>query len=197
MIPIIEIGKVLVSADIITERFCCDIEKCKGECCVSGDAGAPVTLDEIVAIEGILDDVWSELTASAQTIIDRQGVAYIDREGDLVTSIVAGKDCVFTNHHDGCCFCTLEQAYRQGKTTFCKPVSCALYPIREVKIGSGVGLNYHRWDVCQTAVAEGQRRDIPLYHFLKEPLIRRFGDEWYNQLCTIADELKKHYHAMD
>ncbi len=188
--PILEIDSVLISSEILTERFCCDYEKCKGICCVEGDAGAPVTLDEVAAIEDALDTVWPELPASAQSIIDRQGVAYTDQEGDLVTSIVRGKECVFAKNEDSCWLCTLEKAYRNGKTKFCKPISCALYPIREKRFSNGlVGLNYNRWEVCKDAIAKGKALDLPLYQFLKEPLIRRFGEVWYNELCTIAEEL--------
>ena len=111
---ILDIDNVLITTDIFTEMFCCDLDACKGECCVEGDAGAPVTLDEIGQIEDAIDEVWGELSASAQSVIDRQGVAYTDRDGDLVTSIVGGKDCVFTCHSNGCCYCALEKAYREG-----------------------------------------------------------------------------------
>ena len=182
-----QIDNVLISTEIITEKFCCDLDACKGECCVEGDAGAPVTLDEVAAIEDAVDSVWDSLNASAQTIIDKQGVAYTDQEGDLVTSIVGGKDCVFTYHENGCCFCALEKAYRAGKTKFCKPISCALYPIREVHLKNGlVDLNYHRWDVCKEAVKKGRELDIPIYKFLKDPLVRRFGEEWYKMLEECA-----------
>lgn len=189
---IIDIDGVLVSSDIFTERFCCDLDACKGECCVEGDAGAPVTMDEVAGIEDALETVWPSLTASAQAVIDRQGVAYTDEEGDLVTSIVGGKDCVFTCHEGGCCFCALEKAYRAGRIRFCKPVSCALYPIREVALGNGtVGLNYHRWNVCRAAVAKGRELDLPVYKFLKEPLTRRFGAEWYAMVEDAAAELRR------
>ncbi|MDD6112613.1 MAG: DUF3109 family protein [Prevotellaceae bacterium] len=185
-----QIDNVLITTEILTERFCCDLDACKGECCVEGDAGAPVTLDEVAAIEDSLDVVWDELSASAQAIIDKQGVAYTDEEGDLVTSIVGGKDCVFTCHDNGCCFCALEKAYRAGKARFCKPISCALYPIREVSLSNGlIGLNYHRWNVCQEAVKKGKELDLPIYKFLKEPLVRRFGSEWYEMLEAAAEEL--------
>ena len=201
--PIIDVAGVLVSSDIITERFCCDLEQCKGACCVEGDAGAPVTLDEIGEIEDALDVVWEDMTASAQAVVDRQGVAYTDREGELVTSIVGGKDCVFTYYDDleitnsqhsstitHCCLCALEKAYRAGISKFCKPISCALYPIREKRFSSGlIGLNYHRWSVCECARKKGKSLDLPIYRFLKEPLIRRFGKEWYAELETIVKEL--------
>ena len=182
-----QIDNVLVTTDILTEKFCCDLDACKGQCCVEGDAGAPVTLDEVAAIENSLDTVWNDLTASAQAVIDKQGAAYTDQEGDLVTSIVGGKDCVFTCHEDGCCLCTLEKAYRAGKAKFCKPISCALYPIREVRLSNGlIGLNYHRWAVCSDAVKKGKELDLPIYKFLKEPLTRRFGSEWYEMLEEAA-----------
>ncbi len=192
MLPIIQVGNVLLSPDILTEMFCCDLSACHGICCVEGDAGAPVTLDEIAEIENALETVWPDLSASAQSVIDRQGVAYTDREGDLVTSIVGGKDCVFTCHEGGCCLCALEKAYRAGRTTYCKPISCALYPIREKQLSAGyVGLNYNRWDVCRDAVALGKKMGLRVYQFLKEPLIRRFGEEWYNELTLTAKELLK------
>lgn len=190
IMPIIQVGNVLLSSDILTERFCCDLEACKGICCVEGDAGAPVTLDEIGGIEDALDTVWNDLSASAQAVLDKQGVAYTDREGDLVTSIVGGKDCVFTCYADGFCLCALEKSYRTGATKFCKPISCALYPIREKRFDGGlIGLNYHRWTVCRDAVKKGRALDLPLYKFLKAPLIRRFGAEWYRELCEVAKEL--------
>ena len=150
-----------------------------------------MTLDEIAGIEDALDTVWQDLSAQAQSVIDRQGVAYTDQEGDLVTSIVRGKDCVFTCYDGDSCLCALEKAFRAGKTSFCKPVSCALYPIRVKEFGNGVvGLNYNRWKICEDAIKKGQAVDLPLYRFLKEPLIRRFGEAWYQELCDVADELR-------
>ena len=215
--PIIQVGDVLLSSDILTEKFCCDLSACKGQCCVEGDAGAPVTLEEIAEIEDCLDEVWGDLSASAQAVIDKQGVAYTDKEGDLVTSIVRGKDCVFTYYDslqftvyglqmnteaaekstvnckpstvniEDCCLCALEKAFRAGKTRFCKPVSCALYPIREKRLGNDlIGLNYNRWEVCKMAVAKGRQENIPLYQFLREPLIRRFGEDWYQELLDVT-----------
>lgn len=192
MLPILQVGDVLLSPDILTERFCCDLDACKGICCVEGDAGAPVTLDEIERIEEAMDEVWAGMSASAQAVIDKQGVAYSDPDGELVTSIVGGKDCVFTCHEDGCCLCLLEKAYRSGRSSFCKPISCALYPIRERRLSNGtVALNYHRWEVCRDAVKKGRELDLPVYRFLKEPLIRRFGEEWYHELEIMAEELSK------
>ena len=193
--PILQVGDVLLSSEILTEQFCCDLSVCKGACCVEGDAGAPVTMEEIGEIEDCLDTVWADLSASAQSVIDKQGVAYTDQEGDLVTSIVRGKDCVFTYYGDlcstkDCCLCALEKAYRAGKTRFCKPVSCALYPIREKRLGNDlVGLNYNRWEVCKAAIEKGKAEGTPLYHYLEAPLRRRFGDEWYEELLAVVKAL--------
>lgn len=187
--PILEVGGILISSEILTECFCCDYEKCKGICCVEGDAGAPVTMDEIAGIEDSLDTVWPMLSASAQSVIDRQGVAYTDRDGDLVTSIVQGKDCVFTCYDGDNCLCALEKVFREGKTKFCKPISCALYPIREKRFDGGlIGLNYNRWAVCADAVKKGKELHLRVYQFLKDPLIRRFGEAWYQELCDVAKE---------
>ena len=194
--PIIQIGDVLLSSEILTEMFCCDLSACKGQCCVEGDAGAPVTLDEVAEIEECVDTVWGDLSASAQSVIDKQGVAYTDQEGDLVTSIVRGKDCVFTYYGElggipDCCLCALEKAFRAGRTTFCKPVSCALYPIREKRLGEGlVGLNYNRWAVCKAAIVKGNEENVYLYQFLRDPLIRLFGEGWYQELLDTVKELK-------
>ena len=200
--PILQVGDILISSDILTEQFCCDLSACKGQCCIEGDAGAPVTLDEVMQIEESLDACWSDLSASAQAVIDKQGVAYTDEEGDLVTSIVNGKDCVFTYYDNindvntgqpihNCCLCALEKAARAKKTQFIKPISCALYPIREKHFSDGtIALNYHKWAVCKDAVKKGRELNLPVYRFLEGPLVRRFGQEWYDELCLMAQELK-------
>ena len=196
---IVQIGDVLVSSDILTECFCCDLAKCKGGCCVEGDAGAPITIDELEEIELNLDSVMSDLSVPAQLVIAAQGVAYNDKDGDLVTSIVNGKDCVFTCYEDletsdgtvkNCCLCAYERAYRKKTINWCKPISCALYPIRESTLSNGLtAIVYHRWDVCKDAVVKGNNQGIKVYQFLKDPLIRRFGQEWYDALCIAATNL--------
>lgn len=186
-------GQVLLSPDLLTCCFCCDLEACGGACCVEGESGAPLTLEEACELEQVLPAVRDDLSEEARAVIDRQGVAYVDQEGDLVTSIVGGKDCVFTCYDSaGCCLCATEKAFREGRTRWSKPISCALYPIRERKLSNGyVGLNYHRWSVCAKAVERGSALGLPLYKFLREPLVRRFGEAWYEELeCTVA-ELRK------
>ncbi len=189
--PLLQVGNVLLTSEILTEPFCCDLDACGGICCVEGDAGAPLTLEEVGELEDVLDDVWRDLGARAQAVIDQQGVAYTDPDGDLVTSIVGGKDCVFTCYGaDGCCFCATEKAFREGRTGWPKPISCALYPIREKRFADGTsGLNYHRWSVCAAAVKKGRELHLPLYKFLRDPLVRRFGQAWYDELCDVAEQL--------
>lgn len=188
---IIQVGEVILTSEILTEYFCCDLEACKCICCVEGDSGAPLTLDEVGEMENVLDEVWPDLSAQAQSLIDRQGVAYTDAEGDLVTSIVQGRDCVFTCYGtDGCCYCASDKAFREGRTAWDKPLSCALYPIREKHFRDGsVGLQYHRWNICRPAVEKGRRLNLKLYQFLKAPLVRRFGQAWYDELCEVARQL--------
>ena len=177
--PMIMVGDVIVHSDLLTEFFCCDIDSCHGKCCEEGDAGAPVTLEEIADIEDQLDHIWPQLSASAQAVIDKQGVAYADPEGELVTSIVGGRDCAFR----GPCGCLLRE----------RPISCHLYPIRVKDFGTVTGIQYHRRNICEAAVRKGRELQMPVYKFLKEPLVRRFGEAWYQELEEVASELLATY----
>ena len=187
-----QIGDVLISDEVLTERFICDLQDCKGACCIEGDAGAPLELDEVLELEEVLPVIWDGLDLQARKVINKQGVAYTDPEGQLVTSIVNGKDCVFTCYDEqGCCFCAIEKAFRDGKTKFRKPISCYLYPIRVKQVGDMEALNYNRWNICKAAVLLGQKENVRVYEFLKEPLIRKFGEAWYQELTEAVEELKK------
>lgn len=188
----IEIQGILVSLDLFSEYFCCDLQTCKGCCCVEGDAGAPLDMDEIAEIEEAMEVVWDELTPEGRQVIEQQGVAYADPSGELVTSIVNNRDCVFAQHDEkGMCYCVLDKAYREGRTQFQKPISCHLYPVRLKKIGDSVGVNYDKWSICKCGITLGKSLQLPLYKFLKEPLIRRFGEDWWNECDIAAKELKK------
>ena len=188
----VQIGEVVVALEVFTEKFICNLDACKGECCVEGDAGAPVETEELEQLENVLPVVWDDLSREARAVIEKQGVCYRDRDGELVTSIVNDKDCVFTCYDGkGYCFCAIEKAYRAGKVDFHKPISCHLYPIRVDNYGPYKAVNYHRWSVCRAAVLLGGKENMPVYKFLKEPLIRKFGRTWYAELETVAEELKK------
>ena len=188
----IEIEDTIVSLDIVEDYFLCDLARCKGACCVEGDSGAPLEKEELAKLEAVLPEVWNDLSHKAQEIIKRQGVAYIDTEGDIVTSIVDGKDCVFTCYDaEGTCKCAIEKAYREGRVDFYKPVSCHLYPIRVTQYRDFRAVNYHKWSVCKPAMILGKKENLRIYKFLKEPLIRKFGESWYQALDTCATELDK------
>lgn len=188
----VQIDDVVVALDVFTEKFICNLTACKGECCIEGDAGAPVEEDELRQLEEALPVVWNDLSAEARAVIEKQGVCYRDRDGELVTSIVNGKDCVFTCYDEkGYCFCAIEKACRAGKVGFYKPISCHLYPIRVGNYGLYKAVNYHRWSICHAAWELGKEKGTPVYQFLKEPLIRKFGEAWYAELESVAVELKE------
>ena len=193
----LEILGTLVSLDLFKVFFCCDLSKCHGICCVEGDAGAPVSMEEVELLEEAVDAVWEDLSPEAQKVIDSEGVVYPDRDGELVTQIVNGKDCIFVKHGNiegvegRCALCAIDSAYRCGKFRWQKPSSCALYPIRLSTVGGMTAVNVHRWDVCQPARDLGKKLQIPVYQYLKEPLIRQFGEEWWHECEIAAKELKK------
>ncbi len=188
----IQIEDTLVSLDLIERHFCCDLAHCKGACCIEGDSGAPLEQSEVAELEKVLPAVWDDLSPLAREVIEKQGVAYVDVEGDTVTSIVNGKDCVFTCYGaDGTCQCAIEKAFRQGRANFYKPISCHLYPVRVKQYRGFRAVNYNRWDICKAAELLGRREKLPAYKFLKEPLIRKFGEAWYETLETCAAEWLK------
>lgn len=190
----LQIGNTLVSLDLIERFFCCNLDACKGECCIEGDAGAPISNEEYEKLKEILPIVWDDLLPSAKEVIKENGVGYVDSEGDLVTSIVDGKDCVFTCYGEGgMCYCAIEKAYREGRTDFMKPISCHLYPVRLSEYPDFTAINYHRWKICKAAEVLGRKEGIRLYQFLKNPLERKFGKEWYAELCQACEAYLEEY----
>jgi len=186
----LQILDTIVSFDLLEESFSCDLSVCKGICCVEGDAGAPVEESEVTLLEKALPAVWDDLSPAAKKVIEKQGIVYRDAEGEYVTSIVAGADCVFTYYDEkGYCKCAIEKAFHAGKIGFCKPVSCHLYPVRVARYQGFRAVNYHRWRLCGAAVTLGKKQGVKVYQFLKEPLIRKFGEEWYEMLSAAAKEL--------
>lgn len=184
----LQIHDTLVSLDLAERFFCCDLDACKGECCIEGDAGAPITHEEFDRLKGLVGEVDADLLPQAREEIKRRGVGYIDEEGDLVTSIIDGRNCVFTCYAPGGkCICALEKAFREGRTDFRKPISCYLYPLRITEYPTFTAVNYHRWKICRPAEKLGRKLGIRLYQFLREPLTERFGKEWYDELCLACE----------
>lgn len=187
----IEIDDKIVSADILRECFACDLGKCKGICCVEGDAGAPLELEEVDELEENYAVYAPYMTEEGRREVERQGFMVVDSDGDYTTPLVNNAECAYAFEENGITFCAIERAYREGKCSFLKPISCHLYPIRVMKFSNGTfGLNYHRWGVCHDAVECGRKIGLPIYKALKEPIIRRFGEEFYKAL-ECAEELIK------
>ena len=190
----LQIKDTLVSLDLVEKFFACDITRCKGECCIEGDAGAPITDAEFATLKEILPDVWDDLLPAAQQRIQEEGVGYVDEEGDLVTQIVDGKNCVFSTYlPGGICICAIEKAYREGRIKFMKPISCHLYPVRITEYEKFTAVNYHSWKICKAAEVVGRAKGIRAYQFLKEPLVKRFGQEWYDELAGTCEEYLRQY----
>lgn len=190
----LQIQNALVTLDLAEEFFVCDLAKCLGQCCIEGDAGAPITEDEKKKLEEVLPVVWDDLLPAAREVIERQGVAYTDEEGDLVTSIVDGRDCVFTTYAPGgMCLCAVEKAFREGKCDWRKPMSCYLYPLRLTEYPDFTAVNYHRWKICKCARTLGRKEGVRLYEFMRGPLTERFGAEWYDELKQACEAYLEEY----
>jgi hypothetical protein len=185
----LEIGRAIVSLDILEKQFLCDILKCKGACCVEGDSGAPVSPEEAKAIEEAYPEVSQYILESHREEVRKQGFAVIDLDGDLVTPLVNNKQCVYTYEEKGILKCGIEKAFLDGKINFRKPVSCHLFPIRITEYKRFDAVNYQKIDICKPGRECGKKEKLPLYVFLKEPLIRKYGEEWYEQLEYAAENM--------
>lgn len=190
-----QIQNTLVTLDIVERFFCCDLEKCLGACCIEGDAGAPVTEAEVGEINRVLPEIERDMLPRAIDEVRDNGIAYRDPEGELVTTLLDGRNCAFSCYGPGgVCLCAIEKARREGRIDgFLKPISCSLYPLRVTEYKDFTAINYHRWEICRSAEQLGRRKGIRLYQFLKEPLIRRFGAEWYYELCANCELYLKEY----
>jgi hypothetical protein len=177
------IENAVISEDIIENQFVCNLKACKGACCVEGDAGAPLELDELPILDEIYDKVKPYLSPKAVETIDKIGLYELDSDGDMCTTTINNRECVFAVYDENqSLFCGIEKAYLDGKVNFPKPISCHLYPIRVTKTSIYTLLNYNRWDICSQACTLGKDLKIPIYKFLKTPLIRKFGADWYAEL---------------
>ena len=188
----IEIDDKIVSLDLLRECFVCDLGKCRGICCVEGNAGAPLEIEEVDTLEEEYENYKPYMKPEGIEAIERQGFMVVDDDGDYCTPLINDAECAYSFEENGVTFCAIERAYREGKCGFIKPISCHLYPIRVKRFRNGsVGLNYHRWAVCSSARECGKRLGVPVYKGLKEPIIRAFGEEFYRQLELVEDMLKE------
>jgi hypothetical protein len=189
---IIEIGDKLVSAELFENEFVCNLGACKGICCLEGDDGAPLTLEEVNNLEENIDDIKPFMTDEGKETIEEKGVFYVDRDQDTVTVLNNGKECAFVKSDEkGISKCSIEEAYHEGKITFNKPISCHLYPIRVKVYRTFTSLNYDRWPICKDACTLGEELKVPVYKFLKEPIIRKWGQEFFLEMEKVDEEIKK------
>ena len=182
------VENAIISEDIADRCFCCDLGQCRGMCCVEGDAGAPLDADEADTLNSLLPKIRPYMTAEGIAEVERSGVATHDSEGVLCTPLVNNRECVYAVFENGVALCAIEKAFFDKKINFRKPVSCHLYPLRIDDYGEFQTVNYHSWDVCKSAVCNGEKQGTPLYIYLREPLIRRFGNRWYNELVARCEE---------
>ena len=191
----IEIDGKIISTDILTTKFCCDIAKCKGICCVEGNSGAPLEIEEVDILESEYNNYKEYMTPEGREVIDNEGFMIVDLEGDYTTPLVNDSECAFSFKDGDITLCAIEKAYKEGKTTIYKPISCHLYPIRVANFSNGsIGLNYHRWGVCSSALENGSKVGVPMYKMLQAPITMRFGADFYEALEVAAkfiDEQKK------
>jgi hypothetical protein len=188
-VNMLQIGNTLISLDVIEKKFCCDLSKCKGICCVDGDSGAPLTDEEVDLIEEEYDNFKSYLRPEAISVIETQGTWVIDIENDKVTPLINNKECAYVIFDGDIAKCGIEKAFFDGKTKFRKPVSCHLYPVRIKQYRDFTAVNYDEWEICKPALRLGMHKNVYVYNFLEESLIRKFGKEWYSELRIAADSL--------
>ncbi len=182
----IQVDNKIISLDVFKKYFVCDLNACKGACCVEGDSGAPLLEEEKNILENIYDKVRPYMRKKGVAEVEKQGVAVFDDDGDLTTPLVNNKECVFASFENGITKCTIEKAYLDGKINFKKPISCHLFPIRIKVYDDFDAINYQQIKICKSACANGRNLEIPVYVFLKEPLIRKYGEVWYKKLLEAA-----------
>ena len=186
----IEIGKSIVSSDLLTSNFTCNLKACKGACCVMGDSGAPLEDDEVEILKEIYPLLKPFLSEESIATIDKFGTSVVDFENDKVTPLNNGKECAYTLFTDGIALCGIEKAFNEGAVSFRKPISCHLYPVRIKKYKAFDAVNYDRWDICKPAIVLGDELQMPVRRFVKDSLERKYGEEWFNLLETAAMNFK-------
>lgn len=188
---LIEVGDKIVTDELFKSKFVCDLTRCKGACCVEGDDGAPLQQEEIKIMEEIFPKVKPYMTQEGIDIVEKDGVYHLDDEGEPVTNLMSNEACVFVAFDtDGTAKCAIEKAYRDGEVHWKKPISCELFPIRAKKYHSFTALNYEQIDICKPGCVLGEKLNVPVYKFLKEPLVRAYGDDFYKSLEEIHKEIE-------
>lgn len=184
------VGDVLVSDELIDKCFCCDLDVCKGSCCIEGDAGAPVKPEEVADLAEHYPIFQKYMTEEGIAVVEEAGDPFAFNDaGEFETPLVpSNKACAFVCYENGMAMCAIEKAFLRGEIPFRKPISCFLYPIRASKVGKYIALNYHHWDICRCARCKGDEIQLPAYKFLKEPLISALGEAWYEELCQAVAE---------
>ncbi|MEK6450428.1 MULTISPECIES: DUF3109 family protein [Myroides] len=186
-----QIGKTIVSEDVLEKEFVCNLSACKGECCIDGDAGAPVEKGEVDILNKVYEHVKPFLRPEGIEAIETQGTSIIGEDGELETPLIEGGECAYVIYENEMALCGIEKAYNEGLIDWKKPISCHLYPIRIKEFSSFEAVNYHKWHICGDACTLGQELGVPVYKFLKDPLIRKYGEDWYKELELVADEYTK------
>ena len=183
-----QLGKTIVSEDILEKEFVCNLTACKGICCVEGEAGAPLEEDELKILMDVYPLVKPFMRKEGIEAIEDQGL-FITRDGDYETTLIDGASCAFVNFDEKeTAYCTIEKAYNEGEISWKKPISCHLYPVRVMDYGEFAAVNYHTWPICDDACALGKELGVPVYKFVKEALIRKFGEDWYAELEKVGEE---------
>ena len=185
----IQIGEKIISSELFEKHFICHLEKCEGNCCIFGDSGAPLEEDEAEDLSRDLDKILPFMRAEGKRAVKDQGAWVIDKDDDKVTPLVGREECAFVVFEGCTARCAIEQAYDEGAITYGKPVSCHLYPIRVGKLKHGVALNYHQWSICEPARILGKKEGVPVFRFLKDPLIRVYGEKFFEELEVVYREL--------
>ena len=186
-----QLNKTIVSEEILEKEFVCNLSACLGACCVDGDAGAPLDEEETKILAEIYPKIKSYLRPEGIKAIEEQGTHIVSEFGELETPLIEGKDCAYVIFDGKTALCGIEQAYNEGIVTWKKPVSCHLYPIRVKEYSDFSAVNYHKWHICSDACALGAELGVPVYQFVKEALVRKFGQQWFDELDKVAKELKK------
>ncbi len=187
-----QLGKTIVSEDIIQKDFVCNLSACKGACCIDGEAGAPLEVSEVQKLNEVYPIVKPYLRNEGIEAIESQGAYIKTVEGELETPLINGADCAYVIFDENStAMCAIEEAYNQGEIDWKKPISCHLYPVRVQEYTEFSAVNYHKWEICDDACTLGQELQVPVYKFVKEALIRKFGEDWYLELEKIAIGLNK------